>query len=47
MERYRVTNQDAFEMLRAEARSRQKKITEIAHDILTATETVNQFPFEK
>ena len=47
MERYRVTNQDAFEMLRAEARSRQKKITELAHEIVMATESINQFPFEK
>ena len=47
MERYRVTNQDAFDMLRTEARSKRKKITEIAHDILAATETVNQFPSYK
>ena len=47
MERYRVSNQDAFDMLRCEARSRQKKITELAHEIVMATETINQFPFEK
>ena len=47
MERYRVTNQKAFNMLRTEARSKRKKITEIAQDVLHATETVNQFPLEK
>lgn len=47
MERYRVSNQDAFDMLRSEARSRQKKIADIAHEIVTATETMNQFPLSK
>lgn len=43
MERFRLTNKVAFEMLRSEARSNHKKIIEIANEILTAAETVNQF----
>lgn len=45
MERFRLTNKMAFEILRAEARSNQKKIIEIANEILMASETVNQFNF--
>jgi AmiR/NasT family two-component response regulator len=47
MERYRVTNHEAFTMLRSEARSQRKKITDIAQDIVTATEALNQFPSSK
>lgn len=43
MERFRLTNKMAFELLRSEARSNQKKIIELASEILNAAETVNNF----
>jgi len=47
MERFRLTNKMAFEILRAEARSNQKKILDMANEILAAAETVNQFNLKK
>lgn len=47
MERFRLTNKMAFELLRSEARSSQKKVIEIANEILKAAETVNQFNLRK
>ena len=47
MERYRLSSQAAFEMLRSEARSKQKKLAELANEVLNATEVTNQFPFNK
>lgn len=47
MERFRLTNSMAFEILRSEARSNQKKIIDMANEILTAAETVNQFNITK
>jgi len=43
MERFQLTNRTAFEILRAEARANQKKVMDIANEILTAVETINQF----
>lgn len=43
MERFRLTNKMAFDILRTEARSNHKKIIEIANEILMAADTVNQF----
>jgi AmiR/NasT family two-component response regulator len=34
-------------MLRSEARSKRKKIAEIANTVVTASEIVNQFPYDK
>lgn len=43
MERFQLSNKMAFELLRTEARSKQKKILDVASEILAAVETVNQF----
>lgn len=41
MERYRLTQQAAFESLRAHARAEQRKIEEVAADLIRAAETLN------
>lgn len=46
MERFRLTNNMAFEILRTQARSNQKKIVDMASEIVSAAETVNQFNFK-
>lgn len=43
MERYRLTNQMAFDKLRTEARSERTKINEIASNLVGAVEMVNKF----
>lgn len=41
MERYRFTQQAAFETLRARARAERRKIEEVAADLIRAVETLN------
>lgn len=42
MERFRVTGDDAFELLRSYARTNRRKVSDIATEILSSTELVNQ-----
>ncbi|MGA7799387.1 MAG: response regulator [Gammaproteobacteria bacterium] len=44
MERYRVGEQQAFEMLRATARSHRRKLVDVAQEIVSAAEILNR-PF--
>lgn len=41
MERYRLSESDAFEKLRRHARSSQRKLSETARDIVIAADTIN------
>jgi AmiR/NasT family two-component response regulator len=41
MERFQVTGDDAFELLRSYARSNRRKVADVAADVLSATEQVN------
>lgn len=41
MERFRVSGEDAFEMLRSYARTNRRKVADIAAEVLSATEQVN------
>lgn len=41
MERFQVTGEDAFELLRSYARSNRRKVAEVAAEVLSATEQVN------
>ncbi|WJW75425.1 response regulator [Thiohalobacter sp. IOR34] len=41
MERYCLTREAAFEMLRSQARSQRRKLAEIAGDLVQAAETIN------
>lgn len=42
MERFQVTGEEAFELLRRYARTNRRKVADIAADVLNATEQVNQ-----
>lgn len=42
MERFRVTGDDAFELLRSYARTKRRKVADVATEILTSIELVNQ-----
>ena len=42
MERHKLGRQDAFELLRNKARSEQRKVKEVAEEVLNAWETFNQ-----
>lgn len=41
MERYRLSNTDAFQMLRMHARSQRRKLREVAHEMIRAAEVIN------
>jgi response regulator NasT len=41
MERYRLSNDEAFEMLRSKARSLRRKVSELAAEVIQAAEQVN------
>lgn len=41
MERFRLTGDDAFELLRSYARTSRRKVADIATEVMTATEQVN------
>ena len=41
MERFRLTSDDAFELLRSYARTSRRKVADIATEVMTATEQVN------
>ncbi len=41
MERYRLTAEDAFQKLRMHARSRRRKLAEVAHELVDAANTLN------
>ncbi len=41
MERFRLREKEAFEILRRYARNRRRKVAEVAHAVLDATETLN------
>ena len=43
MERYHLTSEQAFEMLRSHARSKRIKVADLAHQLVTATENINIF----
>jgi AmiR/NasT family two-component response regulator len=43
MERYRTDRETAFELLRDHARSSRRKINDVANDLLSAAEMLNQF----
>lgn len=43
MERYHLTNEQAFEMLRSQARSRRQKVADLAEQVVSATENLNGF----
>jgi AmiR/NasT family two-component response regulator len=47
MERFRVTEDDAFNLLRSQARDQRRKISELAQDIVSAAEKINLAPFRK
>lgn len=42
MERFQVTGDDAFELLRSYARNNRRKVADVAAEVLSATEQVNQ-----
>ncbi len=41
MERYRLTSENAFDMLRRHARSQRRKVIDVATDIVAAAEAIN------
>lgn len=43
MERYRLTNEQAFELLRSNARSQRLKVAELAEQLVSAAENLNNF----
>lgn len=47
MERHKIHRQDAFELLRGKARSEQRKVKDIAAEMLQAWETFNQLVEKK
>lgn len=47
MERHRIEKSDAFDMLRRQARSEQRKVRDVAEEIMAAWATINRFAFEK
>ncbi|MCF6282387.1 MAG: response regulator [Candidatus Polarisedimenticolaceae bacterium] len=42
MERYRINQDEAFELLRQQARSERRKVREVASDMISAWETLNR-----
>jgi len=44
MERYRLTGEDAFQMLRMHARSQRRKLTEVANELVSAETILNHVP---
>lgn len=47
MERHRIEKSAAFDLLRRQARSEQRKVRDVAEEIMTAWATINRFTFEK
>lgn len=47
MERFRVNEDDAFNLLRQQAREQRRKISELAQEIVAAAEKINLAPFRK
>lgn len=47
MERYRIEKPDAFDLLRRRARSEQRKVRDVAEEIMSAWATVNRFAPDK
>ena len=45
MERYRLTGEDAFQMLRMHARSQRRKLTEVASELVSAETILNHVSF--
>ena len=46
-ERHRIDRQKAFDLIRDQARSKRRKVKEIAREILDATDYINRFGTEK